>query len=768
MRKNKLYFLALSMIYGLLSTNYAFSEPGAKEKFEIEEVIVTAQKRAEKSQDIPIAISAFSQQVIKKTRMYTLDDIAQLTPSFIVGQHTPTQPELSIRGIASTDREAGSDRSVVVFVDEVYIGRAGASTFDLFDLERIEVLRGPQGTLYGKNVTGGAVNIITAKPTDQNETRLLFTAGNYDLEAKGMFNRVLSDNINGRITFSVRKKDGIYQNVNLGKTSNGLESFSGRAQFAFLISEKLRALLTFELSSDDIDGVNNKFFQGWENSIEDFKQYVGSAPPFRNLDGTPFEPAAGMYNSENNIFGYANRDSFAVYSRITADRDYGTWTFIPAYRSNDLNEYRDGVGMRLRGSGANSRGFSSGRANDEYYDAVSLELRLSSPQESRRLTWISGLYYINEDIDRTQTFSRQLGNGYSAPSFAQAAVNSGFGIFGQATWALNDRFNLTFGGRYTKDTKDWDLDVTNTLSAQEQADLTDFYGRPPSIAPARQLYSISTSKSWTDFSPKVALDYKVNEDVMLYASWAEGYKSGGFPGTPSTAVAALISFKPETVTSTEVGIKSQWYDRRVQFNLNLFSMDFKEMQQRDTIMLPDGTAIGTVSNVGSAKVKGVEVEFIILPTEDLTLSGSLSVIDATVTQTNISNNFTTILAGKDLPRSPDNTFNLAVDYAISPAWGFRVDYRHVGDHYFDLNENIAGFQPAYNLLSARLGFSAPGGWTIALWGKNLTNEEYMSTAQSFRTPRSLASTGLQNGFATVAFMGQPRTYGVTVTKQFGN
>ena len=332
---------------------------------------------------------------------------------------------------------------------------------------------------------------------------------------------------------------------------------------------------------------------------------------------------------------------------------------------------------------------------------------------------------------------------------------------------LTNRFNLTVGGRYTKDKKDWDLDVTNTLSEEEQARLTEFFGRAPTIAPARELYSISTDESWTDFSPKIALDFKASEDVMLYASWAEGYKSGGFPGTPSTAVAALIPFKPETVTSIELGIKSQWYDRRVQLNLNLFSMDFNDMQQRDTIMLPDGTAIGTVSNVGNAKVEGVEGDFIFLPVENLILSGSFSIIDATVTETNISNNFTTILADKDLPRSPDNTFNLAVDYTFSDAWNFRVDYRHVGDHYFDLNENIAGFQPAYNLLAARLGFEAPGGWTIALWGKNLTDEEYMSTAQSFRTPRSLAPTGLQNGFATVAFMGQPRTYGVTVTKQFG-
>ncbi|NOY16443.1 MAG: TonB-dependent receptor [Gammaproteobacteria bacterium] len=773
MRSHTLFVSIFTTTFILLYANQVKAEIA-----EIEEVIVTAQKRAENLQKVPIAVTALIKDTIEKARVRSLDDIARLTPSFLAAMHTPTQPELSIRGIASTDREAGSERSVVVFVDEVYIGRAGASTFDLFDLERIEVLRGPQGTLFGRNVSGGAINIVTAKPTAEKRMKFEGTVGNFNMfEGRGLINGALSDNVNAKASFAARTKDGYYNNVHLGVDDiQGVKSYSARIQLDFLLNEDLQALVTFGASSDDIDGVATKLFPGWLNTVEDFAKYVGSAPPFRNPDGTPYIPPAGMYDVENNLLGSIERSSYSVYSRIDWQQSYGTWTFISAYRYNKLDEGMDALGMGLRGTGPSTRGFASIQFNDETYDALSLELRLASLPENERLNWVVGLYYLNEGVDRVLRFNRQLANGFSAPAFDQSLSTDSYAVFGQFTWAITDRFNLTVGARQTRDEKAWDLGVTDTLSEAEREAIEEDLGRAPGIAPARELYSISTGDSWSEFTPKVALDFRATDDVMLYTSWARGFKSGGWVGFAANAEAAVIPYKPETVDSLEGGIKSQWLNNRLQLNANVFSMDFKEMQQRDTVQLPDGTSIGTIVNVGDAEINGIEAEFVVQASENFRLSGSLSIIDAKVVKTNIANSLTTILKGKDLPRSPDQTFNLSAEYFLPPGLfqvpgeiGLRVDYRYVGDHFFDLNENIAGFQPAYDLWSARIDYNSPDGrWNLAFWGKNLGNEQYLSTAQSFRTPRSLAGTGIQNGFATVGYMGLPRSYGVTLTVNFGS
>ena len=337
MRSHTLFVSIFTTTFILLYANQVKAEIA-----EIEEVIVTAQKRAENLQKVPIAVTALIKDTIEKARVRSLDDIARLTPSFLAAMHTPTQPELSIRGIASTDREAGSERSVVVFVDEVYIGRAGASTFDLFDLERIEVLRGPQGTLFGRNVSGGAINIVTAKPTAGKRMKFEGTVGNFNMfEGRGLINGALSDNVNAKASFAARTKDGYYNNVHLGVDDiQGVKSYSARVQLDFLLNEDLQALVTFDASSDDIDGVATKLFPGWLNTVEDFAKYVGSAPPFRNPDGTPYIPPAGMYDVENNLLGSIERSSYSIYSRIDWQQDYGTWTFIPAYRNNQLDEAR--------------------------------------------------------------------------------------------------------------------------------------------------------------------------------------------------------------------------------------------------------------------------------------------------------------------------------------------------------------------------------------------------------------------------------------------
>ena len=251
----------LTGVFSLLAPNWLLAEETAIRIFDtkgelIDEIIVTARKREENVQDVPISVSAFSAETIEATRMQGLTDIAIRTPNFLIGQQGPTAPELTIRGIGSTDRESGSDRSVVVFADEVYIGRTGASTFDLFDLERVEVLRGPQGTLFGRNVVGGAVNLVTAKPSPEFDAKVQATYGRRDLaEVKAMLNGGLSDTLSGRLALSVKSQEELLQDAQLcwGHIQRHESLWCARPTFAHP-SDDWSLLFSLDVAEDEVEG----------------------------------------------------------------------------------------------------------------------------------------------------------------------------------------------------------------------------------------------------------------------------------------------------------------------------------------------------------------------------------------------------------------------------------------------------------------------------------------------------------------------------------
>lgn len=728
----------------------------------LEEIVVTATKRAQSLQEVPIAVSAFSAETIEDGRLQSLADIALRTPNFLVGQQGPTAPELTIRGIGSTDRESGSDRSVVVFVDEVYIGRTGASTFDLFDLERIEVLRGPQGTLFGRNVVGGAVNLITAKPHDEFDAKAQITAGGLDLlEFKAMVNGPLGDTLAGRLSASAKSRNGIYTSRTFrNANSNGGDSVSVRGQLKFTPSDVASLLFSLDYAEDEVNGVANKLTQG---AVSDSDFLTGALGPFG-----PFVPDADPYTTSNNVFGHVNREHVALTGRLDWGTRVGEATLIPAYRSVRFDEVRDiaGIGFTdLGGDGiqpmwrnAQDRGFESTAINDEAYDAFSLEARLASSAEwARPLDWVLGLYYLDEKINRDQIRARQANIAYSRPLFDQLNNASSVAVFGELTYRFIPRAAVTLGGRYTRDEKDFDMVVRNTLSAAEIDEIAGRLNRAPSLNPAVEVYRASAAEEWSEFTPKATLSFDLNDDAMLFATLSEGFKSGGFVGLAATAAAATRSFAPETARNIEVGLKSTLLDGRLQLNASYYSLDFKDMQLRDRILLIPGdvtSAVVTVVNAGEAAIDGVELDFVALLGQGLTLSGSLATLDSEVKAVNEGS---TLSVGSRLPRGPEVTWNLAAEWeCFLPRGTLRLlmDYRHTGDHYFDLNEQPAGREDGYGLLGARMVFAAPS-WEAALWGKNLTDKLHRTHVQSIRAGR-----------AGLSQIGEPRTWGLTFTKWF--
>ena len=715
----------------------------------IEEVIVTAQKRSENLQDVPASVTAFSSASIEKLRLTDVRSIADRTPNFTVGQQGPATPTLTIRGIGSSDREAGSDRSVVLFVDEVYIGRSGASSLDLFDTAQIEVLRGPQGSLFGKNVVGGAVSITTGDVGKNFGAALQVGAGARSLhEAQGMVNIPISDVLGVRLAFTAKEQDGYYFNRNFNKRAGDTRAFNARGKLKFTPNEAFDATLTLEGGKDDINGLGHQSTFG----RADPAIYL---PGFIGLYSADSLPDSDPYVVSSNEYGYLNRELYAGIIRANWRKSYGTWTLVSAYRRGSYDTSDDVGAVRLVGSGRTSRGFKSQEIADETYTAKSAELRLASNGDGP-LEWIGGLYFLSEHIDRSQIRDRLVNTTYSRPLFLQDNTTDSIAGFGSVTWRPWEALDLTVGARYTRDKKELSITGIDTITPEQRVALTALYGRAPGLAPLAALYSSSASDSWSEFTPDASATYHFNDDISAYVRIATGFKSGGFNGLAPDAVQARLPFDPETATNYELGIKTRLFGNRAQINATAFRLDFKDLQLRDRIELTPGdptTGVVTIVNAAQARNKGVEVEVIAKPVRNLTLSGSVSRLSAKVTDTQPGS---TVVLGSRLPRAPKTTANVAAEYAFHlPSENVltaQVEYRYVSSQYYDLNEAAVTYQKAYDLLNARLEFApAQAKWRLALWARNLNKEVYVTDAQVG-----------SNAFYAISQISEPRTYGVTL------
>ena len=748
--------LAISMVgSALAAASVASAQQDAQSAGGIEEVIVTAQKRTESLQEVPLSVTALTARTIEEARIEGVVDVAARTPNFTIGVQNPSEPELTIRGIGSTDREAGSDRSVTVFVDEVYIGRAGASTFDMFDLERIEVLRGPQGTLFGRNVVGGAISLVTAKPSRDPSARVQLTVGDHGLfEARGAWNTPVGEASAFRISASATQRDGYFKDQR-----NGIDDFSSpesrnvRAQWTTPLGDRTDLHLSADYSKDKLDGVAARITAG-ASTPADFAAAMAS---FGN-----YVPPADLFTIEPNVVGSQDRSIFGASMKLVHRADQFELTFLPAYRTTDYFSDRDLAGIPLRGTGAATRGFLSREIIDEQYDALSGELRIASPAESEgRWHWVAGLYYLDESVERDQIRERQSNNAFSRPLFDQGNDATSSAVFGQVTFEFTDRLNLTAGARYTRDDKDFSLTVANTLTPAQIASITTALGMAPTLNPATSAFSAAGSKSWSEVTPKFTVDYSLSEDLLLYAGASKGYKSGGFNGLGATAVEARTLFDPEFAWNYEVGAKSTLAGGRVQANLSLFRLDFEDLQLRDrklTIPGDESSAIVNIINAAQARIQGAELEFIVAPTRNFRLSGHLALLDSEVTE--VVPGSTTIV-GLDLPRSPKSTYGVSANYGIplgeSGRLDLRADWRRTGKQYYDINEPPASQEAAYDLVDLRIGFTPrSGAWGVAAWCKNALDEEYRSHTQQILAGR-----------AAITQVGDPRQCGLSANLNFG-
>lgn len=716
----------VALAVGLALAAPALAQDNAPERSTsrvIEAVVVTAQRVEQNLQDVPVAVSAFGEDTLRVNRMNSMIDIAQRTPSFTATEVNPGEPNLAIRGIGTEgiNSNAGGDASVVLFVDGVYIGRGGAAPLDLYDLERVEVLRGPQGTLFGKNVVGGAVSLTSRKPAFDDEfIEVIGTFGNYDrTELLGRFNAAFSPTFAVSGAISTRQRDGYTTNVTTGNRVDDEKSAGGRIAFRYQPDELWDILFAVDRVDQDQrgqprDNVCDASFNGGVHC-------VGVDPDPRRVNA--FDD------------GYLRREVTGLTATIERALNFGTLTSVTAYRTADY-AHADAFFSNPINPPTQIESFNE---NIEDTKQLSQELRISFDALESRLSGVAGLYYLFENIERNeilvQTFPAPAATGIG--SFPQDVDSRSYAIFGQLNYDLTPQLTLSAGARMT-----WE---------EKEADLAGILVQGPGTPPPLSVpYAVSADKSWDAFTPRFAATYRLTDSAMVYASAARGFKSGGFQGTAGTGASAATPYDPEFAWSYEVGTKTQWLDDSLRLNVAAFQIDYEDLQVSQLVPL----CCVVIGNAATAEIRGIEIEALYRPLAGLDINANYSWLDAEFDS--FATGATADHTGNTLPRAPRHKLNAGVQYewpvgALGTLMA-RVDWTRQSRIYFEASNTPLEVQEDYDLIDARLALrSTDERWELALWGKNLDDELIKTHIVAFAPFRQQLNT-----------YQPPRTYGLTL------
>lgn len=745
----------------LIAACGSLSAPLAAVGAELEEIVVTAQKREESSQDIGIAITVLNRDQLVNARVDNIQDLPNLTPSLQVGESFGFA-QVMIRGIGTDNPFAGGDPSVGMHIDGVITGQSSAQFGSLFDIGRIEVLRGPQGTLYGRNTTGGSVNVITNKPTEEASGYARLTAGNYDLIGfEGAVGGSLGDRLQGRL--AVRKVDrgGYGENIADGSDIDDADQSSIRGQLLWLITDDMDLRLAAEYHEEDD-----------ANYMPKFRAASYDPAPLPALEP---QPVSGVRASDpRNLNSNVNLQNKREQSSYTLEYN---WTINSALSVESLTNYQTFDKVPQADFDMTDVDFYIWSESFET-EQFSEELRFSFERE--RLHGLLGFFYYTEDMESDNRLDLPLvpqavadsvpvlnGCGFDdnvsdqiigAPPgdlcfhFRGTADAEAYAIFANVVFEFTSSLKLNVGARY---------------SDEKRGGNTDRW-----TAPGAPVITFSDERSFSDLSPGVRMEWFPAEDLLFYGSYSEGFKSGIFLSGQTSPV-----LEPETVDAYELGMKGTFLDRRLQLNAAAFLYDYTDLQQGRSV--PAGTSGFTLvyENAASAEISGAETEFSWLPSDNLRIDGSVTYLDASFDDYVTTDPFDTVfqqlglippdvdlsqqLAGNRMVQAPEWSWTLGatLDFMLADS-GWTTSATVAGSHkdkvYFSQFNHDALSQDSVTTLNANLLFTSPDQhWTVNAWGKNLTDET------------TYVGTFILNSSRTNAgFLAPPRTYGVTVGYQF--
>lgn len=712
-----------------------------KETVGLEEITVTARKTRENLQSAPVAVTAFTAAAIEARGIRDVKDLGSSVPNLSVGTNSSgssSAVSFGMRGLAQTDGLNTYDQAVGLYIDGVYMPRAIGNMLDLVDVERIEVIRGPQGVLYGKDTIGGAVNVVTRKPDS--------TFGGY-----------------GQVTFGSRDRKDVTLSVNIPLADGLAVRLTGATlnqdgYGRFILNPDVRA-------SDhhvDLGQMQLRYTHGPLELVlaadgAHQRQKVAQA----SLVAIVNSPTNQLYNSvtgadigpkyicaDKDYCSYANYippDNLDLWgTSLTATYDFGAAQFksITAYRYSHW----------LGGLDADETPFDSLELRDltQKNKQFSEEVQLNGKAFDKKLTWLAGAYYSNETSD--YEYNAFILHGLYPAIGVDADIHQlsdqktrTMAIFGQASYKITNRLSATVGARGSWIRKEFEGELNSLNSGIVIFPLTD------------------ASKNWSFFNPKLSVEYQASRDAMIYASITRGNRSGGFNGRAQTLAAVLRPYAPEIVTQYEVGAKTEWFDRKLRINVAGFYSDYKDIQL--TALAPSSSGGGTfdtvIANAGRAKIYGGELE-----AEAQLAKGLRANMSAGYTHNEFSDIDPLAIAagvveGSKLPRAPKWTYAVGLEYrsAVGTLGDIvaRVDYSHTTGFQFSAkNSDLAAARP-YGLLSARIAFTPAGTrLEISAFGKNLADKAYRVHGQ-----------GLEDSLGQViAFQGPPREWGISAKYRF--
>ena len=676
------------------------------------DIVVRARKKsaAERAQDVPIALAAVSGEQIEAIFAKDLTDVGQTMPNVRLddGGAFPGVSNYTIRGMGFNSTIASVEPTVGTFVDGMYIGANLGGLMDTLDLESVEVLRGPQGTLFGRNVTGGAVSMRTRRPTGELGGVVKVSAGSG--ERKGIAGSIegpLSDTLAAKVYARYSDYNGDWDNLATGKSHGALEDFVVRPIVRWKPASSVTIDLIGEYGTSDGDGVASRV-------IDDPTQYI-YAQGVR-------EPAGGAEKLSLNLRGDTEVDWYQAILDVNIDVGPGTLTSITGYRDVSYSSLGDTDGSEIELAHA---------LNTMDQHQFSTELRYAGDALDGKLDYTVGFYYLTQQMEQ---FYHIFFFGASNSRARGTLKHHTWSVFAQADFEFVPNVFLTAGGRYTEEKKT----ARNVGTAGCDVDLNCLLGAPDST-------------NWDNFSPKVGLSWKVTPDVLVYASWTKGFRSGGYD-IRNTRSQPLFPYDEETVKAWEGGIKSEFLDGRARVNIAGFHNKFSGLQR--TV---NQGIFNFIANVAEATVDGFEFESTFLPVESLALTANVGYLDAKYDDYVLPGT-TTNLAGKQLVRAPKWTYALSathdLDLGNAGLITSRVSYYHSGKA--PANDPGDYFAPAYDLVDASITWHSAQteGLEAAFWIKNLTNEKYALTATYV------------GGFFTNLYQAPPRRWGVDLTYRF--
>jgi len=718
---------------------------------QLEEVIVTAQRREERLLDVGLPITSLGAEALRTNRISTSGDLVAHVAGMDVKENIPgAQAIITVRGVGLNDFSSTNNSTVGVYVDDVFLASFAEMDFNLYDLDRIEVVKGPQGTLWGRNSTAGAINILTAGPSlSASSAMLSFTAANFDrYEGEGYGNYVASDELAFRISGKyVKQHEGYWFSRVLDTDLGKQDILSGRAQMLWRPTASTSIKLKLEAETNDSSLGVGKFFGTIPKapgvSCPDFSRPALCVDSHGYTDTTsnPFQgdwnhPAPYHVSQWN---GTLHIDQDLGFARLTSVTGY--------------IQFKRGFYIDADAAPTTDAEFNQ---NDKVRQ-FSQELRLAGGRPDR-LTWVAGAYY---SWDRVQTntpgYLTDIFNTHVLITADQHTESKA--LFGQAEWTVIPRVRLVGGLRYTDEDRSYVGGTTDLnpfgfsfLCAAVQACA---FGAPGTHVLSFQDASIHDSNwSW-----RAGVDYKPNDDSLIYGFVARGTKSGGFFNGVTTNSFALAPYRPEELTDYEIGAKTQVFDRRLQLEGSLFWYDYNDLQTQ-TFTNVGAVSLIKLGNVGKATVKGFDAQATWLPLRGLSLGAGLTLLDTELGEFQTAGPAGPIVVpkGNKLPNAPDVNFigQARYEWEVAAGWTASIQGNaHYSSKVFKEALNTPYLSAdSYWIFDARAALASRDGWEIAIWGKNLGDEQYVTQA---------TDDGLGMGYR---IFNAPRTYGVTITKRF--